>query len=140
MRSERGSVTIWILGLAVMILFMGGISVDLWRALSDRRQLSAMADAAAVAGASGIDVAAWRQDGTLKLDLDDAEERALSALAMQSAVNQLSAAEIVIAPDGQSITVALERPVEFTLLSVFASDQEPFLVRVVASARPASVP
>ena len=40
--SERGSITFWVLGLAVATLFIGGLSVDLWRVMSDRRELAAV--------------------------------------------------------------------------------------------------
>ena len=52
---ERGTITLWLLGLCVMLFALGGISVDLWRSFSTRRALASGADAAALAGASAID-------------------------------------------------------------------------------------
>src|SRR6266540_1415895 len=37
---ERGQVTVWMLGLAVMLLFLGGLSLDLWRAFTQRQNLA----------------------------------------------------------------------------------------------------
>ena len=47
---EQGSVTLFVLGICVGCLFLAGCSIDLWRAVAVRRELSAMADAAATAG------------------------------------------------------------------------------------------
>jgi hypothetical protein len=47
------------LGLCLMLFLLGGISLDLWRAFSERRSLAATAGAA-VAGASALDEAAYR--------------------------------------------------------------------------------
>ncbi len=66
-RDERGTVTLWVLGLCICVLFLAGLSLDLWRAVAVRRELSAMADAAATAGANGLDEPALRA-GTLRLD------------------------------------------------------------------------
>ena len=58
-RHESGTITLWMLGLCLMLFLLGGISLDLWRAFSERRSLAASADAAAVAGAS-----AWTRPRT----------------------------------------------------------------------------
>ena len=42
--NDRGSITLWTLGLTVMVLFLGGISLDLWRAFEVRQDLAAMAE------------------------------------------------------------------------------------------------
>jgi Flp pilus assembly protein TadG len=60
-RRESGTITLWMLGLCLMLFLLGGISLDLWRAFSERRSLAATADAAAVAGASALDEAAYRR-------------------------------------------------------------------------------
>ena len=46
---ERGTITLWVLGLCISLMFLGGLSLDLWRAVADRRELSSMADTAATA-------------------------------------------------------------------------------------------
>ena len=45
--NERGSVTFWMLGLAIALLTVGVLSVDLWALIGERRELTAVADAAA---------------------------------------------------------------------------------------------
>src|SRR5262249_58537400 len=71
------------LGLCLMLLLPGGISLDLWRAFPERRSLAAAADAAAVAGASALDEAAYRGSGAVRLVPADARRRALASLADQ---------------------------------------------------------
>ena len=65
LRAQRGTITLWLLGLCVLLLPLGGLGLDLGRAFATRRSLSAAADAAALAGAGAIDVAAYRADGTV---------------------------------------------------------------------------
>ncbi|MFI5372728.1 MAG: pilus assembly protein TadG-related protein, partial [Candidatus Eisenbacteria bacterium] len=54
MRGSQGTVTLWLLGLCLLLFALGGISLDLWRSFSERRALVATADAAALAGASAV--------------------------------------------------------------------------------------
>ena len=68
-RDQHGMITLWILGLTIAVMFLGGLGLDLWRAIAVRREVSMMADAAATAGANGLDENALRGDA---LQLDDA--------------------------------------------------------------------
>ena len=38
-RGRAGTITLWVLGLCISLMFLGGLSLDLWRAVADRRQL-----------------------------------------------------------------------------------------------------
>ncbi|MGB7859491.1 MAG: pilus assembly protein TadG-related protein, partial [Acidimicrobiia bacterium] len=53
--SDRGSTTIWMLGLSLLLLLFGGLALDFWRGLAMQRELASVADSAALAAASGID-------------------------------------------------------------------------------------
>lgn len=138
--NERGSATIWILGLCAMILFLGGISLDLWRAFSERRELAAMADAAAIAGASGIDEAHWRASGEARLDPAAAQALSDRALAAHPGAGDVAGRRVAVSPNGSAVTVVLTREVDFTLLRLFLAGAEPFTVRVEAMARPLRAP
>ncbi|MCZ7525482.1 MAG: pilus assembly protein TadG-related protein [Acidimicrobiia bacterium] len=129
---ERGWVTLWVLGLCVMVLFLGGVSLDLWRVLAERRELAATADAAARAGTGAIDEAAWRT-GELRLDPAEAEALALDHLAAASAGGP--AVDGRVGADDTTVTVELEREVELTLTRVLAGEGT-ITVRVRADARP----
>src|SRR5262249_60080887 len=82
-RGESGTTTLWMLGLCLMLFLLGGVSLDLWRAFSERRSLAAAADAAAVAGASALDEAAYRSSGAVRLVPSDARRRAQASLGAQ---------------------------------------------------------
>lgn len=115
--NERGSITLWVLGLTVMVLFLGGISLDLWRAFELREDLAAMADSAANAGASQLDGAAYRETGALQLDGSAAAAAADANLDAQQDSGRIT--NRAITSTGPVLTVQLEGEVEFTLLRVF---------------------
>lgn len=115
--SDRGSITLWVLGLTVMVLFMGGISLDLWRAFEVREDLAAMADSAANAGASQVDAATYRDTGTLQLDGPAAAAAANANLDSQQDSGKITIR--TINASGPVLTVRLEGEVGFTLLRVF---------------------
>jgi Flp pilus assembly protein TadG len=136
-RRESGTITMWMLGLCVMLFLLGGISLDLWRAFSERRSLAATADAAAVAGASALDEAAYRSGGAVRLDPADAQRRAQASLAEQLDRRALRDARVV-ASDGE-VTVTVAGSVDFSLLQIVAPGDE-FDITVRATARPQASP
>ena len=131
---ERGTVTLWVLGLCLMMLFMGGIPLDLWRAFSERRALAGMVDAAAVAGASGIDASAFRSTGSVRLDPDASQALAWESLHGQEDTRSL--VDAAVEATTQHVTVTAVGKVDFTLLRIFLSGQEPFRITVRATAEP----
>ena len=131
-RDERGTITLWVLGLCIGLMFLGGLSLDLWRAVGDRRQLSAMADTAATAAASGVDEAALRA-GILRLDPERARAIALGTLHADPHGAALDAIDVEIA--GNLVTVTLRIASAFSLLGIFMGGRG-FDVEVHASARP----
>ena len=137
-RSERGSVTIWILGLCIGILFLGGLSVDLWRAFTERRLLAGMADGATVAAATAIDEAEFRATGVIRLNPALAGDRAAAYI-----VNHPEwEADIgmLIDPQPGSVSVELERDVDFTLLRVLLPNEDPLTVTVRSLSTPVPSP
>ncbi|NIA24467.1 MAG: hypothetical protein GWP04_02740 [Gammaproteobacteria bacterium] len=132
MSRDRGSITIWVLGLVIMVMALGGLSLDLWRGLVVRKAVAAVADAAAVAGASGIDETAWR-NGVLRLDASKARALADRVIAAESNAASLRWRVQVVSDE---ITVTVERDVDLTLLKIMAPGDEPLLVRVHATAHP----
>ena len=137
-RSERGSVTLWMLGLSLLLLLFGGLSLDFWRGLALQRELAAVADSAAVAAASGIDEALYRETGEVLLDAGRARVLALASIDFQDA--PVLDARVTLSPDRSRVTVVVVGEVELGLLGVFVDDSEPLSVRATASARPRVVP
>lgn len=131
---ERGTVTLFGIGLATMLLAVGGFSLDLWRAHSERRALAELADAAAAAGANGIDTSAYRLTGELVLDPDLAELIAWESIESQQDRRALSRPPQVAATT-DVVVVLVEGEVEMTLLRLL-SGGEPFTIQVVAEASP----
>jgi hypothetical protein len=127
---ERGTATLWVLGLCVAVMFLGGLALDLWRGVSVRRELSATADAAATAGANGLDPVALRE-GETRLDVSSAEGLALDVVRRDP--RSFSAVDVDVA--GGRVVVELEDELPLSLLGIFVAG-EPFTVRAVAEAEP----
>ena len=127
---ERGTITIWVLGLCVALLFLGGLGADFWHAIAVRRQLSATADAAATAGANGLDEQQLRA-GNIQIDPARARALAEDVISQEAPAGTSASIEIV----GNQVTVTLRARVKFTLLGIFMHDQD-FAIGVRASAHP----
>jgi Flp pilus assembly protein TadG len=134
---QSGTTTLWMLGLCLMLFLLGGISLDLWRAFSERRSLAATADAAAVAGASALDEAAYRSSGAVRLVPADARRRARASLAGQLDRRALRDAQIEATEE--EVAVVVGGSVDFSLLQI-ASPGDDFAITVRATARPQASP
>ena len=135
-RDERGAVTLWVLGLVFPMLLLGGLSLDLWRGFSERRALAGIADAAAVAGANGLDTDRVYARNEIRLDPGLAEELARANLAAQLDDRSLREWDVVATED--SVTVRLAGSVDLTLLRLFYERR--WDVAVTATARPPPLP
>lgn len=131
---ERGAVVLWLLGLSVVLLFVGGLSLDLWRAFDERRALAGAADAAAAAGASGVDLDHLRTTGDVRLAPARAEALARAHLAAQPALPALRHAAVSATP--AAVTVEVSSTIQLTLTKVLL-DTAPLTVQVTATAEPA---
>jgi len=138
MRDDRGSTTIWMLGLSLLLLLFGGLALDYWRALAFQRELAAVADSAAIAGASGISEVHYRATGEILLDPARADGLARESIAFQGM--DLTLVEVLVSADGTTVSVAVQGAVELGLLGVFIRDDDPLTVTATASASPRRVP
>jgi uncharacterized membrane protein len=129
-------VTIWVLGLAMLLLLFGGLALDYWRALALQRELASVADSAAVAAASGIDEETYRLGGEVVLEPGRARSLANAAVAWQEI--DVLATNVVVNPGSVSVTLTAE--VELGLLGVFVGQDAPVTVRATATAVPVLVP
>lgn len=136
MRSERGSITIWMLGLSLLLLLFGGLSLDFWRGLALQRELAAAADSAAIAAGSGIDEEHYRATGEVTLDPSRARDLALSSVMFQD----LGDVTVDVATSTGGVTVVIVGEVPLGLLGVFIDDSDPFTVRATATATPRLIP
>jgi Flp pilus assembly protein TadG len=131
-RSEHGTITLWLLGICLLLFALGGISLDLWRGFSERRSLAATADAAALAGASAIDEAQYRASGAVVLVPELAESRARAHVARQ--LDRDALRSVTVRADDEAVTVVVDGEVRFTLLGLLQPGA--FDVRVTATATP----
>ena len=114
-RDEEGfSMVIWTMDLAVVLFAVIYLVTDAWRLIAADRALSAAVDAAAAAGANGIDEDAYRANATVRLDPARAEALARQSLAEQDDADVFVGVTISAAPD--RITVAADRNVQLLLL------------------------
>ncbi|HUZ43534.1 MAG TPA: hypothetical protein VMU63_03965 [Acidimicrobiales bacterium] len=115
-RDERGdALVIWCLGMALVLLPLGGVSLDLWHSISVERTLQSAASSAAAAGSSGVDQSVYRQTGSVTLDPGLAEALVSENLADQTALpSGYQVSELSV--DGNSVTVQLKDSVGLTLL------------------------
>jgi Flp pilus assembly protein TadG len=135
---DRGSVTIWMLGLCLALLAFGGLALDFWRGLALQRELAAMADSAAIAAASGIDEERYRSTGEVVLQPDRARALAVASIGFQSVDPEEEL--VVFDASGTSVTVEVAASLDLGLLALLVDDSEPLLVRASASAVPVLVP
>ena len=141
MSSEQGSAPIWFLGLSLCVLMVGALSAELWRAIGERQELVAMADAAAIAAASGIDLDRYRATGEAVIDRARASSLALKVIESSSGGADLSTPPAIsVAGDGSSVTIELKREVPFGLIRIFVLDDQRFVVTGRAVAYPFTPP
>lgn len=135
---DRGSATVWMLGLAILLLLFGGLSLDFWRALALQRELAAVADSAAIAGASGIDEGHYRGTGEVIISPKRSRDRVLDSVTAQHVV--VDDVSMDVSADGSILTVEVAGTLELGLLRVFVDQGEPLLIRASATAVPRLVP
>lgn len=133
-RGEEGTLVLWFLGLCLLLLTLAGLGMDLWRGFSERRALVAIADAAAFAGASGLDEEHFRVTGETQLDPARARAMARRSLAGQSDRRSLVDAAVSVDNARSTITVVVQGEVPLTLLRLLTV--EPLRVTAVATAEP----
>lgn len=75
-RDDRGSATVFVLGMAITLLVCAGLVLDGGRAMNARTQVADNVEQAARAGAQQIDVPHLRATGEVRLDRAAAEARA----------------------------------------------------------------
>ena len=136
LRDERGSVSIWVLFWAIGLLFIAGFGLDLWRGVSVRRALSDQANAAAAAGANGIDEAHFRATGEVIIDPDLAVTLASDNLTQHGDRELVDSAIVTVDPLTQRVSVELTSDVDFTLINIFLAGEPPITVGATAAAAP----
>jgi len=137
-QDDRGQVTFWMLSFTFVILFLGlGATVEGARIWSEWRNVAAQADAAAAAGASGIDEAAYRSsDGqVIQLDPARAEELAYANIDAQADNDHITA--VTATATTEHVTVEVHSQVDLFILGALRG---PFDITATATADPRPSP
>ncbi len=129
---DRGSITVWTLGMVLIVMFVGAISFDLWSGFATRREFAGAADQAAQAGANALDEALFRSTGERRLDPSRAEALAQENLATQ---NLDGVTGVVIDADADQVVVELTANVDVGLLRIFGGG-DPLVVHVRSVGQP----
>lgn len=132
--SERGTLALFGIMMALVFMTVGGLSIELWSVLGQRRQLSAIADAAVAAGAGAIDEEAYRIDGTLMLVPELARQRAAESVRAQDSAVANPRYQFVATQDRVAISVDAE--VDLIILGLIGA--KPLRVTVRSEAAPFS--
>ena len=133
---ERGSITLWLLGLGICLLVMGGMGLDMWSVVAMRARLVGVAEAIAVGAASGLSEQHWRDTGQVRLDPVRAELLGKDLASRLPGVGLLDApVEILVGPDFRSVTVKVTGSVSLTLLTL-AQESSRIPITASATSRP----
>ena len=120
MRSERGSMTLWAMGMSMLLFAVGFLALDLWSGFAARQEAAAIADSAAIAGATALDESAWRA-GSMVLDPAMAQSRATGAALAHPAWDASMAVSAAATTGG--ITVSISRSIPFRFISGLVPDR-----------------
>lgn len=136
-REDGFSSPILIAVFAFMVLFIGGVSVDLWRVLSEHREVAGLVDGAAIAGATALDVDALYDDEPARLDPVLARDRVCQYMAFHDGLplGDCPGPQLGLTVGLDVVTVSYERDVPLTLLnavSLFGGDTDPIAVSAVS--------
>ena len=112
MSNERGSMTVWAMGMSLLFFAVGFLSLDLWSGFSARQEAAAIADSAAIAGATALDESAWRS-GVTALEPTTAEARALAAATAHPAWTRNMTVTAVATTRGVTVSVSRSIPFRF---------------------------
>lgn len=131
--TDAGTAAVWLMITPVLILVLAGISLDLWGALSARGRIAAIADEAAVAGATAIAVDGSRAAAQqVTLDAEEATRRALEAVDVHPDGDRVTARGAAAGEDLVSVTV--EGHYELLVLRLVGVDSLP--ISVIGHAAP----
>jgi Flp pilus assembly protein TadG len=128
--------------IAVLILALGGVSIDLWRVIATHGRVSGAVDAAAIAGAGALDIEALYGDEAEVPLLDPA--RATSRACAYLAANlerllECPGPHVEISIEAAEITVTARVRVKATLLRLLsAASGDPLEIEVGATATAAA--
>ncbi|GGD24079.1 pilus assembly protein TadG-related protein [Nocardioides daphniae] len=115
-REERGSATVFVLGMAITLLVCAGLVLDGGQAMNARTRMADNVEQAARAGAQQIDVPHLRATGEVRLDGAAAEARA------QDFISSFNYPNVAVTVTGNQIRVEAKDVVDAQMLSLIGVD------------------
>ncbi|MFN2524752.1 MAG: pilus assembly protein TadG-related protein [Actinomycetota bacterium] len=119
-RGQEGQVTVLVLGFALVCFAVAGLAVDGTRAFLLRRTLQSKADAAALAGASEIDVVEYYETGGESVVLEPTAARTVAEQWLAERPVHTSS-EVEVTPEG--IAIVMRGYVRASFLSLVGIDR-----------------
>jgi Flp pilus assembly protein TadG len=117
-RTDEGTVTMWALAFCIALLMFGGLSIDLWRAITAYQRLASAADAAAATGGSGIDETVLRDSGGRAAQLDPALAEQLAYESLDRQADRLNLDAYDATATTEDITVTVHATVNLTFVDL----------------------
>lgn len=112
---QTGQAAVLLIGVLLVAVAFVGVAVDGARMFTARRDLSSLADSAALAGASLINVDVYRASLGRDLQVDEQGARAAVAAVIQRA-GLPAGTQLDVRVDAASVDVRIDRPVATTFL------------------------
>lgn len=131
---ERGSASIFVIGMSLVLLVCAGLVVDGGLAINARMRVADDAEQAARVGADSINVAQLRAGGDLEVDADLARQRAASYLRDRGYVT----GQYRVDTEGNAVVVQVQDTSETALLKLVNIND--FVVNGRATAEPDTGP
>lgn len=110
-RADDGQVSAFVLVFTTALLALAGLTLDGGLALGAKVRANGQAEAAARAGAQAIDLAAYRDTGTLRLLPGQADANARAQLAAENATGT-----VTVSGDTVTVTVTTTQPTQLLVL------------------------
>lgn len=129
-RDERGSASVFIVGMAITLVVVAGLVFDGGGALNARMTLADDVEAAAVAGAQATDEIYAHTNNEFRIDRDEAQDRAEAAMRAQGYSNF----QVFVPADGSYVRVTATDTIDTKMLSLIGFNS--FEVRATATAEP----
>ncbi|MBV8950792.1 MAG: hypothetical protein JOZ99_07950 [Actinobacteria bacterium] len=120
---DRGQAAVLLIGALTVAVAFAGVAVDGARLFTARRDLSAVADAAALAGASALDEGAYRASLGREIHVDPQLARAAVATVIADAALP-QGARVDVAVGADTVDVRIARPVATTFLRIVGLAEE----------------
>ena len=128
-KNQSGQITVFVIGMALLGFSVVAFAIDGTRAFLLRRTLQNAADAAAVAGASQLDEAAYYSSGGDRVTIDPGAGRSVAAAFVERRGLEVEAS---VEATSAAVTVVLRSQLDTPFLQLIGIDQVPVAAEAVA--------